>query len=357
MLTTKTKAFVSVLQGGLLLWKLPNLTWARRRCFFLRSLGLDWLGGRLLVNEDELPEGPAFDEIREIISQINRLPKEERKGYLMSAYSCHLSKRDPERLLQRIHDFNLLNLCNLSDKELLDAIYNVLCDEGRFSCFVSYVQYQANTRFYRVRDLGKRDNPLDALHTWQDVWEPPKECVRQMGRLNKAHESLLYVTPGDPRVPLQEVEIAAGNHFLFICYVFTEPISATVIGAEPDYDSAGITDKNARINGRILSEFLADEFSREVGVGTEYLYRVSEAIAKEFYDGPPKVQDAWAYRSMRDKSKYNVCFRPEKAHDKLKFCQAMICEKRLDGTIRPLYLVLRDVNDDEFYFSRVMAPE
>ncbi|MGI6349352.1 MAG: hypothetical protein GX245_02250 [Eubacteriaceae bacterium] len=50
-------------------------------------------------------------------------------------------------------------------------------------------------------------------------------------------------------------------------------------------------------------------------------------IAKDYFDLPPRVaQDAWAYSSVRDKTKYNVCFRPDIAHDLLELNGAMICK-------------------------------
>lgn len=42
---------------------------------------------------------------------------------------------------------------------------------------------------------------------------------------------------------------------------------------------------------------------------------------------PPRiVQDAWAYSSVQDETKYNVCFRPDVAHDILELDGAMICK-------------------------------
>ncbi|MGG1679522.1 hypothetical protein ACIFOT_27935 [Neobacillus sp. NRS-1170] len=70
--------------------------------------------------------------------------------------------------------------------------------------------------------------------------------------------------------------------------------------------------------------FLKDEFSRDVGIGNEYLYIVSEFIAKSFFDLPPRdIQDAWVFPSIKDKNSYNVCFRPEVARE-----GALICQKQ-----------------------------
>jgi len=72
---------------------------------------------------------------------------------------------------------------------------------------------------------------------------------------------------------------------------------------------------------------LRDEFSRDVGNGTEYLYKVSEIIAKWYFDLPPTIiQDAWAYPSVKDKFSYNVCFRPDIAKNILELKGALVCQ-------------------------------
>ena len=92
-----------------------------------------------------------------------------------------------------------------------------------------------------------------------------------------------------------------------------------------------IHDEKVKLIHEIYNGFLRDEFSRDVGKGTEYLHRVSEKIAKDYYDLPPRVvQDAWAYVSVQDKKKYNVCFRPELAHELLEVNGVMMCKRNND---------------------------
>ena len=83
-----------------------------------------------------------------------------------------------------------------------------------------------------------------------------------------------------------------------------------------------------------MNNFLKDEFSKDVGSGTEYLYTVSEIIAKDFFDLPEAFQDTWGYSSVQDKNKYNVCFRPEKAHKMLNLECALICRKGENDEIK-----------------------
>ncbi|GAB7098104.1 TPA: hypothetical protein O4510_000172 [Staphylococcus aureus] len=44
----------------------------------------------------------------------------------------------------------------------------------------------------------------------QDFWNPPEKLVKKPGRLNKIGESLLYVSPIDPYVCINELKIKPG---------------------------------------------------------------------------------------------------------------------------------------------------
>jgi len=102
----------------------------------------------------------------------------------------------------------------------------------------------------------------------------------------------------------------------------------------------------------IYNNFLQDEFSRDVGEGTEYLYRISELIAKSYFDLPPRdAQDAWAYRSVQDKSKYNLCFRPEIAHALLEVHGALICKKDSSDFLRPVCIAICENGNDLSYYE------
>lgn len=109
-------------------------------------------------------------------------------------------------------------------------------------------------------------------------------------------------------------------------YEATDDIKVNLIGQQYNYEMLGIQSEKIKLINNIFNDFLKDEFSRDVGEGTEYLYIVSELIAKNFFDLPPRnIQDAWAYPSLKDKEKYNVD--PEIAKEVLKLKGTLICEK------------------------------
>lgn len=127
-----------------------------------------------------------------------------------------------------------------------------------------------------------------------------------------------------------------------------------IIGGHYNYSAIGITDNTAILNNELINNFLKDEFSRDVGAGTEYLYRISEIIAKWYFDLPPRdVQDAWEYISIKDKEKYNVCFRPEIAHELLKLEGALICKKEKGDDINVGCIAVGSEKENKAYYYRL----
>lgn len=75
----------------------------------------------------------------------------------------------------------------------------------------------------------------------------------------------------------------------------------------------------------MFNDFLRDEFNRD-------------------------VQDAWAYSSIQDKEKYNVCFRPEIAHDLLKLEGTLICKKEKADEISVHCIAIGSKTENKVYF-------
>lgn len=253
----------------------------------------------------------------------------------------HLKNVDELELQRKIQHFRRLNIENLDDQELLQEIYNVLMWNNNFVYRTNCLAYPVGTPFFRVRRLCGSTIPFPNFNIYSDFWEPPSDAVINYGRLHKIGEPMLYVTPGDTTVPIKETKVQEGEYYALIHYIANKEVKANIIGGMYDYDAIGFSDRKAITAHETYNNFLYTEFSRDVGVGTEYLYRVSELIAKNFFDLPPReIQDAWAYSSICDKTKYNVCFRPEIAHEVLELKGAMICKKTDDDSINVYCIAL-----------------
>ena len=264
----------------------------------------------------------------------------------------HLNSVNPIILTQRIKRFRKLNIKDMNDRAIREEISKVLLWKNLFMYYTNLKEYPKGTRFFRVRKLRESKIPISNFCKYSDFWEPPANIIGKYGRLNKPGESMLYTTPEDTTVPLLETHIQESEWYALIHYVSNQEVKVNLIGGEYDYSAIGIEDKKAILVNELYNDFLQTEFSRDVGEGTEYLYRVSEIIAKDYFDLPPrKVQDAWAYSSIQDKGKYNVCFRPEIAHEILNLKGAMICKKGKDGRIKVYCVAIPslDKNNIDFY--------
>lgn len=221
---------------------------------------------------------------------------------------------DPRELHRRISRFRKLRFQSMSYSDVRQAIGDVITFDtpsGPHSDLQpTTATYATGTRFYRARTIPQDDHrlPLRSMSKTADCWEPPPELVT-MGRLNKAGESLLYSSPIDLFIAAGELKVPDRERFSLIEYEAVEDVNVAMIGG--DVDTGGLDEADA-LKVEMIQGFLRDEFTRDVGQGTEFLYRISEVIAKDYFDLPPQMQDVWCYPSIVDQSKVNVAFRPEK---------------------------------------------
>ncbi len=232
-------------------------------------------------------------------------------------------------LLDRISSFRDLDFKRMSSEEIFRRFCEVLAF-GRSGGPRVYMHpchtrcFEVGTRFYRVRKLENTSIPLREMRTETDAWEAPQHVVRA-GRLNRANESLLYTAP-DMNVALEEMKVSHGEVVPIIVYEAVERIATVEIGIPaPD---EGLSDEE-RAKLRVLTDFLRHEFIREVGQGTEHLFKISEAIAKNYFDLPPEISDGWCYPSVARKGGINTCFRPVAAKKKLALQGFMLASAQL----------------------------
>jgi hypothetical protein len=248
----------------------------------------------------------------------------------LNTYRYYLNLLDIDLLQTRISRFRTLNFRLLEYKAISEEIMNIfnidIIGHGKYCEFIRQIgEYVKGTTFFRVRDLPENDIfiPLKTLKSEQDLWAPPANIVKRQ-RLNRDNEPLLYTTPLLPNISIEEKRIEEGKNFILIQYEALSDISVSMIGCMPEI--SGLTSEE-NIKHKMINDFLRDEFIRDVGIGTEYLYKISETIAKDHFDLPPDVVHAWCYPSAFNKMANNVCFRENVARKKLKVNGFLICEK------------------------------
>lgn len=224
---------------------------------------------------------------------------------------------------EKIANFQKIDLDKISDKDLDMAIADVMNIEVKGQKMQIFLPqgciYPAGTRCYRMRIVNTHD--LDQFSNIGAYWNPPKDCISKSGRLNKVHESLLY-TSLNYATTFSELKIQSNQTFALIVYEALEPIKMNIIGADK-YISELSENDNRKY--QLYNKFLREEFTKEVQTGFEHYYRVSEYIAKYYFDLPARdIQDAWMYPSVASSGEYNICFRPDIAKEVLKFVGVII---------------------------------
>ena len=269
-------------------------------------------------------------------------------------YEEFLKNVDEVELRRRIRRFRNLNFEGMEYSEIANEIDNVLTSNGTFMLIPDIYTYPTGVFFYRTRTLKDVQRLNETISKISDFWNPPVELMdkNMYGRLNKPQESLLYTAPIDALVAVDEIvpKLEKDNNLLLIAYQSIEKIKVNFIGGDFYSGKFGIHDEKAIRVGETYNDFFRVDFMRDVGKGTEYLYKISEIIAKQYFDLPPReIQDAWAYPSIKTKTKCNVCFRAEIAKDLLELQGAVIakydqqqvhCYKVIHGfdqTGRPIY--------------------
>lgn len=265
-----------------------------------------------------------------------------------------------EEIISKIEFYRKLNFKTIEDQKLFEEIANVLMIGNgihkKAILFRRTPSYPEGTKFYRVRKLSAEDHylPLKDMSFEKDAWNPPEECITKPGRLNKIKESLLYTSPIYPSVAVDEMKIQENERFCLIVYEAKEEVKISIIG---QWVKLAELNKGENLKMRIISNFLNDEFSRDVGQGTEYLYRASERIAKDYFDLPPRVvQDAWCYPSIASKPHCNVCFRPALAKELLKLVGIQICKVKKENSdyiFKPIGILADFDKDDKFIFHEI----
>ncbi|MEK4349669.1 hypothetical protein MKX41_02400 [Paenibacillus sp. FSL R5-0475] len=217
-----------------------------------------------------------------------------------------LNSMNTLELLQRLEKYKKVDLKRISQSDLFDLTLTTLPILNICSRNINM-----GTKLFRVR--RKRAGML--FESKLDAWYPDPKYVTEMQRLNDIGEPMLY-TSFDQATPFYESKAATGDSFALFEYEVKKDhiIQATSIGMN-DGVLGGMLNEQGIINDKIIEQFLHTEFTKEVGSGTEYLYRISNMLAKNFYDIPNC--DGYMYPSVAIGSGINVAIKPKSVDEKL----------------------------------------
>ena len=212
----------------------------------------------------------------------------------------------PSEVIEAIERWRGLNLRGASQDAIVQGML-ALRDIVRFHL----VQRQTSTTkdLWRVR----RAEESQIFDHVDDLWEPPADRV-SLGRCNYEHQPVLYCSLA-AATALDECGVRQGDEVLLIRYRGTELALDRVVGKlDPRPSGSRLLSAEGLLAYQILREFLRVEFTKPVGQGTEFLYRISAAVCEVWTD----AEDGWLYPSVHSPTAENVALLPSTAHRKLR---------------------------------------
>lgn len=232
---------------------------------------------------------------------------------------------NPQRVLSAIREYRLMDLRNQDLDSIIDH-FKLIVNQFHLIC-----ANIGSVPLFRTRIIDNGN-----IHTnKKDVWCPPAACVKKMGRLNDVNESIFYAA-FDPITAIKETRIKKGDKFSLAIYRIKERdaynLSTINLGLPRPIDTLS---EREQINTMILSDFMFSEFTRHVGLGTEYQYKASCAVSKLLFDIPHK--DSIIYPSMIDYSKRNIALKEASAEERVELEQVLTCELNdYDSDLNPV---------------------
>lgn len=208
-------------------------------------------------------------------------------------------------VLSRLEKYKKMDLKRVTKEELFRITMETIpC------CNVGMMTYSSEMKFYRVREYFD----CDYTDTSQ-LFYPPKEYVKKMGRLNNIGESMLYVSI-DPVTPFHELKAEVDKKYTVICYKIKEgcTLTSTVVGAGTNLNDDGLTELG-KVNSKIIDQFFYSEFTKDVSVGQEYLYKITNMLAENFFD--LHECEAYEYPSVALNRNINLAIKPAAVDTKL----------------------------------------
>jgi len=255
----------------------------------------------------------------------------------------------PPHVLTCIEKWRTLDLRKRSDSEIDAELSSFLDSLGEFS--VSTV----NKNWFKLWRLRKFH---DLIKDVSECWEPPSGSSK-MGRCNAKGSPVLYVSE-KLKTPFEELFIQPNEQVYVIKYKQIERLNLKRIVSKEfnvtDQNGNPIYDKDSMLSYQILREFVRSEFLKPVGIGTEYLHRISASMCRVWF--ATEDSDGWFYPSVQSPDDFNIAIKPESAHKKLEIedvrivrmveKEKVINSRRISESFLPLFNMMKMVVESIF---------
>lgn len=162
------------------------------------------------------------------------------------------------------------------------------------------------------------------------------------------------------KTPFEELFIQLNEKVYVIKYKQIERLNLKRIVSKElnvtDQKGNPIYDKDSMLSYQILKEFVRSEFLKPVGIGTEYLHRISGSMCRVWFD--TEDSDGWLYPSVQSPDDLNIAIKPESAHKKLKIedvrivrmvdKEEVINSGKISESVLPLFNMMKMVVESIF---------
>ena len=267
------------------------------------------------------------DNFLRYVSWLGKQAAAGRKGLLSRGQVKNIERRVHGLILdrlplaeleRRIAAFRRLPFEHMNYDEIEQALADVIFVDAAGSekiAILSWITGYKNpgNLLYRARKDGI---PLQRVSS---CWEPPREKAKS-SRLNREGEPMLYTSADGPKVVLDEIDAVPGDAVSIIVYRVQERLKLMILGSMSHYTYLNTEQQEKQM---CLFAFLSSEFVRRVPSGAEYLYQISQVVAKEHW-GIYDNHDGWQYPSVKSGTYHNVCLQPRNVRRKLHL-EGVIC--------------------------------
>lgn len=176
-----------------------------------------------------------------------------------------------------------------------------------------------NSNVFRVRKIN-----IGGVHDKvADVWCPPEQFCKSIGRANDVGQSVFYGS-FDAHTAISEAKIEVGELFslaVFYLVALEDYYMTSIIIKESDLIDG--YDSEFDMFGVELSKFMVNEFTRNVPEEQEYLYKKSCAIAEILFNIPHK--DSIIFPSVKCHDSINIALKAENAYKRLILNDVLTC--------------------------------
>jgi RES domain-containing protein len=226
------------------------------------------------------------------------------------------SQLDINKLITNIIDFKNTNHINETVEEIKEKILkfynlnnNMICNFGDIFVF-------------RVRKVENLNQQFDS----DSVWCPPPEFVNEVGRVNDIGERIFYGA-FDPLTAIMETQVKTDDSFLLSIY-FLKPFEnndkTSIVVNTPLPSKSTENDLYPKGYSYILSNFMVEEFTRNVNDTNKYHYKTTCALSKLLFGTNNK--DSIIYPSVRNHDKGDIAIKEESARERLFLRSVLKCK-------------------------------